>query len=105
MPQNRWSVSAEAAWRLLTEPMSQEEAKMAADAITAALPHVHAMPVDPDRHLLQVWDRWSVEMLVEALDVLAGTGRPVPQGLIDDLRGWLDRADPYEADDPQWRSG
>lgn len=104
MSEERWSVSAEEAWRLLIEPMNREEATTAADAVTTALPHVQALPVDPQRHLLLAWDRWGVEMLVEALDLLASTGRDVPESVINDMRGWLDRAEPYEADAPTWRS-
>lgn len=104
MSEKRWSVSAEEAWRLLTEPMDRQEAMAAADAVTVALPHVHATPVDPQRNLLLAWDRWGVEMLVEALELSANSGRPVPPGVIADMRQWLDRAESYEPDAPRWPS-
>lgn len=98
----RWTVQPDDAWRLLTEPMDYEEARTAASAINGSLPHVQALPVDPREYLLLAWDRASVEMMVEALGAIADAGRPVPPGILTNLRGWLAKARPYNADDDRW---
>jgi hypothetical protein len=102
---DRWTVSAEDAWRLLTEPMDEAEARTAADAITAAIPHVQALPIDPRQWLVLAWDRSDVAMFVEALSMLAAADRPVPSGLLNTLRDWLTTAEPgpsgYEWPSPQ----
>lgn len=98
----RWTVQPEDAWRLLVEPMDQQEARAAAAAVSETLPHVQALPVDPRESLLLAWDRASVEMFVEALDGLHSAGRPVPPDILANLRDWLARADPYGPDDDRW---
>ena len=99
---HRWTVQPEDAWRLLVEPMDQQEARAAATAISDSLPHVHALPVDPREYLLLAWDRASVEMFVEALNSLITAGRPVPSTILTNLRDWLRRAYPYDPDDERW---
>lgn len=100
----RSNVQPEDAWRLVTEPMNQEEPRRAVAAIEEALPHISAFPVDPRRHLVLAWDRWGVEMFIEALSTIAAAGRPVPDRLIQELKDWVERADPYDdPDDPDDR--
>jgi hypothetical protein len=101
---DRWSVPPEQAWRLLTEPMDEKEARRAADAITAALPHVQALPIDPRENLVLAWDRRSVEMFREALLCIASADRPVPERIVRELDQWLQRAEPYGPDDEPWPS-
>ena len=98
----RWTVDPEDAWRLLVEPMDQQEAHRAAAAINESLPHVQALPLDPRDYLLLAWDRAGVEMLIEALSALVDAGRPVPPRILTDLREWLSEAHPYDADDARW---
>ncbi len=92
------------AWRLLTTPMTQDEASQAARAVEERVPHVDAVPIDPRQYLVLAWDRWGVEMIREALGDLSAAGRPVPEKLLQDLTNWLDRADPYQDDDEVWHS-
>ena len=89
-----WSVTPEDAWWLTVEPMSREEADAAARAINAKLPHVHAIPANPRKHLALVMNRRDVEMLVDALDALVATGRDVSARRRQRLTDWLERADP-----------
>jgi hypothetical protein len=94
----KWSVSPLDAWRLLTEPMSREEATIAANAVTRALPHVHAFPADPRTNLVTVWDRPTAELIRDALTAIVRTGSEVPAHIISNIDEWLALADPR--DDP-----
>ncbi len=91
----RWSVSPQDAWRLLTEPMSQDEAHTAAAAVHQALPHVTAFSIDPHEYLLLAWDREAVETIHEAL-LAHGDERAVSQRLAGTLAQWLATATPTD---------
>jgi len=91
-------------WRLLTSPMSEEQARRAAALIEQELAPVNAIPADPRKNLVLAWDRWTVEMIREALVRLAEAGASVPAQLVANLGEWLAEADPYSDDEPAWRS-
>jgi len=93
----RWNASPEDAWRLLVEPMDRDEAALAAQAITRALPHVRAYPADPRTELVAAWHRWTVELMRDGLMALEGTGREVPRQIIEGLDRWPALAEPAEA--------
>jgi hypothetical protein len=82
-------VPAVDAWRLLTTPMTRDEADQAARAVEERVPHVDAVPIDPRQYLVLAWDRWGVEMIREALGDLSAAGRPVPERLLQaSPTGW-----------------
>jgi hypothetical protein len=98
----RWSVAPVDAWRLLTEPMSEQEAKVAGDAITSAVPHVHAIPANPRKSLFLSWDRPTAELFRDALTAIADSGRDVPDHIVADIEEWLAVADPYLPGTAPW---
>lgn len=43
-----------------------------------------------DHALRLVWDREIVEMFVNALIAYRASGQPVPQGMVDNMKHWLE---------------
>lgn len=92
-PENFWTVG--------TTAMTEDEAEQAAALIEERFPEVDAFAVDPRAFLTLGLDRWTAEMLREAVGRLAGSGSDVGS-MLEDLDEILARARPYDQDEERW---
>ena len=84
-------------WTITTTEMTEEQAKSLADRISAEHPGVYADAVDPSAFFSLHLDRWTTELLRDALLALRARGGE-PGGLLEDVSDWLDhQAEPYPA--------
>lgn len=90
LPENFWSVG--------TTAMTRREAEEAADLIGQRFADVHAFAVNPRSALTLGLDRWTAEVVREALVRYTGPGRDVAN-LIEDLDAFLAYGHPYESDE------
>lgn len=82
-------------WTVSTTEMTQEQAQTAVSLIERECPGVLANPVDPAGWFSLHLDRWTAELLRDALVSLARAGGD-PGGLLEDVEDWLDhQAEPY----------
>lgn len=85
-------------WTVSTTEMTEEQAKTASALIEVEFPGVHADPVDPSGWFGLYLDRWTTEMVRDALISLRQAGGDV-SGLLEDVEEWLDnQATPYPED-------
>ncbi len=85
-------------WTVGTTAMTQQEAEHAAELIAQHFPKVHAFASDPKSSLVFRLDRWTAEVVREALVRYTGPGRDV-EVIIEDLDGFLEYGRPYEPDE------
>jgi hypothetical protein len=85
-------------WTVSTTEMTAEQAEEAAPVIAERFPDVYADPVDPQAFFSLSLDRWTTELLRDALLSLASDGGD-PNGLLEDVEDWLaHQAEPYPAE-------
>ncbi len=82
-------------WTVSTTDMTEEQATRAAAWIETEFDDVHASPVDPAAFYSLHLDRWTTELLRDALVSLSKQGGDVA-ALLEDVEDWLTtRAEPY----------
>lgn len=90
LPENFWTVG--------TTPMTHAEAEEAAGFIAERFSDVRAFAVDPRASLLLGLDRWTAEVVREALVRYTGPGRYVAN-LVEDIDDFLTYGHPYDPDE------
>jgi hypothetical protein len=89
-------------WTVGTTAMTRAEAEEAAEFIARRFTEVHAFAVNPRSSLLLGLDRWTAEVVREALVRYTGPGRDVAS-LVEDIDGFLTYGDPYDPDEDRPR--
>jgi hypothetical protein len=85
-------------WTVSTTVMTEEQASRASELIETEFPGVQADPVDPAGWFSLHLDRWTTELVRDALVSLHRAGGDVG-GLLDTVEDWLEnQADPYPED-------
>jgi hypothetical protein len=77
--------------------MSPAEAERAATLIEEQIPEVYANAVDPRHFYAILGDRFTTEMLKDALMSLVKDGGDVGN-MLEDIEEWLEIARPYDDD-------
>jgi len=85
-------------WTVSTTEMTEEQAQRAVRLIESECPGVGADAVDPAGWFSLHLDRWTTELLRDALVSLARAGGD-PGSLLEDVEDWLNhQAEPYRPD-------
>jgi hypothetical protein len=88
-------------WTLTTTEMTQAQAEQACSMIESTFPDVYANTSNPAGWFRLSFDRWTTEMLRDALIALKKQGGDV-DGLLEDVEDWLaNQAEPYDAADEE----
>jgi hypothetical protein len=87
-------------WTVDTTEMTRQQAEQASKLIRASFAEVYADPVDPKQWVSMRLDRWTAELLCDALICLHKAGGHIGDlDLLEDIEDWLaNQAEPYPAD-------
>jgi hypothetical protein len=88
-------------WTVGTSAMTAQEAEEAARLIRERFPGVHAFAVDPRSTMTLGMDRWTAEMVREAVARLRAAGGDVGN-VLEDFDEFLREAYPYAEDEQPW---